>query len=92
MTTTFYENKTLKKFCIFCLKLIFFYLRERGRGWGGERERHQLVLLIYAFIGCFLCVPGPKTEPATLAYWDDALTNGAIRPGPKTFLKLSNDS
>ena len=48
-----------------------------------EREKHQFVVpLICAFIGCFLYVPWPRIEPATLAYWDNTLTNWASLPEP----------
>ena len=63
--------------------LNFNLLMFRERGKGRESERHQLVVpLIYAFIGCFLYVPWPGIEPATLAYQDDALTDWATQPGP----------
>ena len=46
------------------------------------REEHQFVVpLIYAFFGWFLYMPWPGIKPTTLAYRDDALTNGATRPG-----------
>ena len=48
-----------------------------------EREKQQFVdLLIYAFVGCFLYVPWPGIEPATLVYQDDVLTNWAPWPVP----------
>ena len=48
------------------------------------RERARFVVpLIYAFIGCFLCVLYVGIKPATLVYWDDALTNWATQPGPQ---------
>ena len=52
-------------------ELIDFRETVEGRG----RERNNDLLLIYAFIGCFLYVPRLGIEPVTLAYWDDALTN-----------------
>ena len=57
----------LKKFFF---KLLIFRKRK------GEREKQQFAPpLTYVFIGCFLCVPSPGTQPATLVSWDDALTN-----------------
>ena len=65
------------------IRLLIFLERERERE--GEREREMerdtkgdmdfIVLLMYAFIGCFLYMLSPKIEPTTLAYWEDALTN-----------------
>ena len=56
---------------------------------GRERERHQFVVpLIYSFIGWFLYVPWLGIEPATLVYWDDALTNWATCPGQLGFWEL----
>ena len=47
-----------------------------------EREKHQFAVpLIYVFIDSFLHVLWSGIEPATLAYWDDALTNSATQPG-----------
>ena len=40
-----------------------------------ETEREKCCFVIYAFIGCFLYVPGLRLEPATFAYQDNALTN-----------------
>ena len=49
-------------------------LREGERK--GDREKHRfVVLLIYASIGCFLCVPWSEIEPTTLANLDDTLTH-----------------
>ena len=65
--------------------MLLFYFRERGEGRERERrrkrereregERDQLVLLIYAFISCFLYVFRPGIEPTSLVQGDDALTN-----------------
>ena len=76
---------------------IFLYLLlilEEGRkegGWGRqtererERERERETLICcstyFAFIRWFLYVPWPGIEPATLAYWDDVLTNRTTWPG-----------
>lgn len=48
----------------------------------GEKQR-VVVPLIYAFCctGCSLYVLCLEIEPATLAYWEAALTNRATRPG-----------
>ena len=51
--------------------------RETDRQTDRQTDRDRLsfaVALIYAFTGCFLYVPQPGIEPATLAS-DDALTN-----------------
>ena len=57
-------------------------MREREREKGGEREKHRFVdLLIHAFANCFLYVPWPGTEPATLVYQINALTHWAMWPG-----------
>ena len=57
--------------------------------WERERKHQFVVPLIYAFISWFLYVPWWEMEPATLVYWDDALTNWAIslglRASPLTF-------
>ena len=43
--------------------------RKGGRKGEREREKHRCVFqLTYAFTGCFLYVPWPGIEPATLAY------------------------
>ena len=48
-----------------------------------EREKHQFVVpLMGAFIGCVLYVSWPEIAPATLAYWDEALSDRATQPGP----------
>ena len=50
--------------------------------WERERERERFVVpLIYTAIGWFLYVPWPGIELATLAYWEDVLTNWATQPG-----------
>ena len=49
-----------------------------------------LFYFFYAFIGCFLYVPQPGIKPATLIYWDDALTNGATWPGLDPVLLTPN--
>lgn len=46
--------------------------------------------LIYAFIGCMLYVPWLEIEPITLAYWYDALTNGATQLGQHFFFKIQS--
>ena len=57
--------------------------REKGE----EREKHRSVVpLISAFTG-WLYVLWWEIEPATLAYWDDALTNWATQPGLKYIFK-----
>ena len=67
----------LKKHC-----WIFF--------WERERRKHRFVIpLIDAFIGWFLCVRWLEIEPTSLAYWDDAVTTWAARPGPNAFLAIS---
>ena len=67
-----------------------FFIDFRGREEGG-RGRHQcIVLLIYEFIDWFLYVPWQRIKPATLAYWNDALTNWAIWPGPLNCFKSLN--
>lgn len=40
---------------------LIFFIFER------ERDIGFVVPRIYASIGCFLCVPGPRIEPATSA-------------------------
>ena len=69
------------------LSFIFFLFidlrgRERRREEGRiEREEHQFVVpLIYIFIVWFLHVPWLGIQPATLAYWDNALTHWATWP------------
>ena len=70
-------------------KFLFFYLliQEWGkRETDKEREKHQFVVpLIYAFIGWYLYVPWPVIQPATLVYWDNALTDWDTQPGHKSF-------
>ena len=69
------------------LFLKFTYFRERG--WETKRERQKLqfvVWLIYTFIGCFLYVPWPGSEPTALVDWDNVLTRGATQPGLKLYL------
>ena len=66
---------------IFSLLLIFRE-REEERREGGARKEHQFVPLIYACISWFLYVPWPGIKPATLLYWDDALTTWATQLGP----------
>ena len=51
--------------------VIDFRLREEGK----ERNIYFVVPLIYEFIGWFQDVLWPGIEPATLVYWNDALTN-----------------
>ena len=47
-----------------------------------EREKHLFVIILtYAFIGCFFYVPWPEIEPTKLAYQDDTLTNLATWQG-----------
>ena len=70
-------------------KIKKYYFRGRGSraGW---RERDQfVVVLIYAFIGCFLCEPWLRIEPATLVYPDDALIHWAAQPGPLSIFLLN---
>ena len=56
------------------LVLFCFFTWER-RGGGGRREKHRFVVpFTYAFIGCFLYVPRPRTEPTTLAPGDNTPT------------------
>ena len=65
--------------------LIFIYwLVLEGKRSKEERETSIVVPLIYAFIGWFLFVPWLVTEPTTLLYEDNALTNWAILPGPES--------
>ena len=43
---------------LFLKKLILEGERKRLREGGRETEKHQFVVpLIYAFVGCFLCMP-----------------------------------
>lgn len=50
--------------------------REREREGGGERERQTLILLFHLCIRWLILVYALiGLQPATLAYWDDALTN-----------------
>ena len=48
----------------------WFILRQRE-----ERVRERNIDLLLHFIGCFLYLPPLGTEPTTLAYQDNALTN-----------------
>ena len=49
-----------------------------------ERDRHWFVFpLIYVFIGWLFYMSWLGIEPATLAYWDNALTNWAVNQGLK---------
>ena len=52
--------------------LIFYLLILEGKG---EKETSICFPLIYTFIGCFLYVPWPGIEPASVVYSDNALTN-----------------
>ena len=70
---TMFLYKSLKMFKKF-FKCI--YLREKGKHW-------FVVSLTYVFIGWYLYVSWLGIEPATLAYGDDALTNGAPYVGLK---------
>ena len=67
---------------------MYWFERERKGGTrvGGERERENwfVVSLISAFIGWFLFVPWPRTEPTTLTYQDNDITNSTTRPGPRS--------
>ena len=70
--------------CVYMWAIEHFFkidFREREEGRERERERkreHQFVVpLTDAFTGCFLYVSWLETEPATLAYWDNTLTNPA---------------
>ena len=50
--------------------------------WESERKRETLVCCsTYTFTDWFLYVPRTGIELTTLAYWDNALTNWATRPG-----------
>ena len=63
-------------------KKFVYWEKEREREAGRERQRGQFVVpLTCKFIGWFLCVPWPGIEPATLAYWDDAVNNWITWPG-----------
>ena len=63
------------------LKFFYWLIWEREKG---RRERHCFVIpLINAFIGWFSPVPWLETEPATLVYRPNALTNWATQPSPK---------
>ena len=68
---------TVDLILLLLFKNIFYSLiLEIEREGGRERreENHQFVVaLIYAFIGCFLCVPWPGMELSTLAYLDKVL-------------------
>lgn len=57
------------------------YWFEREKKEGGEKHLF-IIPLIYTFIGYFFYVTRPGIKSATLAYWDDALTNKVTCPGP----------
>ena len=68
------------------IRILFIDFREKEEGRETHTHTHThwfVVPLIYAFMGWFLYVPWPGIEPATLAYWDDTLTNWATWPGPE---------
>ena len=72
-------ERKLQLLCLsFFFNLNFFLLidfRER-------KKTHWFIIpRVDAFIGWFLYVPCPGTEPTTLACWDDILTNWATWPG-----------
>ena len=65
---------------------LFFSFNWKERAVGRKREGEErnndfVVPLTDAFVGSFLYVPWPEIKPATLAYWDDALTKWANQPG-----------
>ena len=90
---------TFKKWDINYSYFIFYLLiLQRGREGGREeRERERetsifVFLLMYTFIGWFFYVCWTGIEPTTLAYWDNALTNWALQPGPwKVILNAINE-
>ena len=65
----------------FIFLLIDFDTQRRER----DKNIDFFVPLIYAFTGCSLYVSGPGIEPATLAYWNNALTNWATQPEQSPF-------
>ena len=68
---------------------VFLFLKSTYR-FERLREKYRfVVLLFHSFIGCFLYVPWPRIKPATLAYWDDALTNWTTQPGHKNLLRYN---
>ena len=70
---TVVDMRNTEFICLLILERV-----RRGGEWETEREKYWFVVpLIYALIGCYLCVPWSDIEPTTLVYWDGALTNWA---------------
>ena len=63
-------------------KQFIYIYREREREREREKETSIYCSTYYALIDCFLCMPWPEMEPATLVHHDDALTDWAPQPGP----------
>ena len=70
--------------------IFYLLMREREKERQTDRQRHTeterergwfVVLLIDAFIVCFLYVPKPGIKPTTLVNWDDTLSNWSTWPG-----------
>ena len=72
------------------LTFLFSNFRDGGGRRGRKRDMDFLFhLFIHSFIGWFLCVPWPGIKPATLIYWDDALSDWAAWLDSKSWLDLS---
>lgn len=68
--------------CSFYSFLIYWLI------WEGDRERYQFVVPLISLVASCMCPPLTRDRTATLAYWDNALTNWIPRQGLALFLAL----
>ena len=83
----------MENYYFFKKNVIDFREREMEGGWVGGKGRGRstdllFYLFMYSWVDSFL-FPEPGIEPTTLVYQDNALSDGATRPGQESLFNAT---